>query len=258
MVMKVQILGAHNIESHDAKCISLLIDDVLAIDAGALTSSLSFSEQQKLNAVLLTHQHFDHIKDIPILGMNFRLHENTINVYSTQFVHEALSTYVLNHILYPNFMENPPEKPAIQFELLEPGKTQSIASYSVLPILVNHSVRTVGYQVTSSEGKTIFYTSDTGPGLADCWRRVTPDLLIIEVTALNKYNKFARESGHLTPELLQQELESFHELKGYLPQIILVHMNPLDEKEIETEVTAVAKALNTVIKLGCEGMRIEL
>ena len=130
--------------------------------------------------------------------------------------------------------------------------------YSVLPLPVNHSVPTVGLQVTSRDGKTLFYTADTGPGLTDCWRQISPDLLIIEVTALNKYNDFAHQSGHLTPSLLQPELESFHNLKGYLPQVVLVHMNPLDEKAIEAEIAVVAKALNTTIQLSYEGMRIEL
>ncbi|MCK4273731.1 MAG: lactamase [Dehalococcoidales bacterium] len=256
--MKVQILGAHNLESRDTRCISLLIDDVLVIDAGALTSSLSFPAQQKLKAVLLTHQHYDHIRDIPALGMNFYLHENTIDIYSIRPVHEALSAHLLNDNLYPDFLEKPPDKPAVRFNTVEPGRTESVAGYTVLPVPVNHAVPTVGYEVTSADGKKVFYTSDTGPGLDECWRQVSPHLLIIEVTALNKYDDFARESGHLTPALLQLEMESFRKLKGYLPQVVTVHMNPLDEKGIKAEIAVAAGALNTTIQLGYEGMRIEI
>jgi phosphoribosyl 1,2-cyclic phosphodiesterase len=256
--MQIKILGAHNLESQDCRLVSLLIDDVLAIEASALTSSLTFPAQQKLKAVLLTHQHYDHIRDIPALGMNFLLHENTVEIYSTQPVYEALAAHLLNDRLYPNFMERPPEKPAIQFKTMEPGRTETIAGYRVLPISVNHAVPTVGFQITSSDGKTVFYTSDTGPGLAECWHQVSPELLIIEVTACNKYEEFARQSGHLTPALLQQELESFRNIKGYLPQVVLVHMNPLDEKIIEAEIAAVTSVLNTTIRLGYEGMRIHL
>jgi len=256
--MHIDFLGAHNLESKDCRCVSLLIDDVLAVEAGALTSSLSFAEQQKLKAVLLTHQHYDHARDIPSLGMNFLLHENTIDIYSTHAVYEALSAHLLNDTLYPNFMERPPQKPAVQFRILEPGRTELIGDYSVLPVAVNHSVPTVGYQITSADGKVVFYTSDTGSGLADCWQQVSPQLLIIEVTAPDRYNDFVRRSGHLTPALLGQELEDFRKLKGYLPQIVLVHMNPLNEKEIEAEIDIVARSLNAPIKLGHEGMRIDL
>ena len=36
-------------------------------------------------------------------------------------------------------------------------------------------------------------------------------------------------TGHLTPELLKQELVTFRELKGYLPEVVAVHMNPAFE-----------------------------
>ncbi len=256
--MNIQFLGAHNIESQNARFVSLLVDDVLAIEAGALTSSLPFPAQQKLRAILLTHQHYDHVRDIPTVGMNFLLFESTIEIYSTRPVYEALEAHLLNDSLYPNFMARPPEKPTIQFKVIEPGTIEQIGSYSVLAVPVNHSVPTVGYQITSADGKTVFFTSDTGPGLADCWQQVSPELLIIEATYPNQYEEFARRSGHLTPGLLGQELESFRELKGYLPPIFLVHMNPMEEKEIEAEIAVVAKSLNTTIRLGYEGMRIQL
>jgi hypothetical protein len=127
-----------------------------------------------------------------------------------------------------------------------------------MAVPVNHVVPAFGLQITSSDGKTVFYTSDTGPGLADCWRQISPELLIIEVTAPNRYEEFARRSGHLTPYLLRQELAGFNELKGYLPSVVTVHMNPLDEKEIEAEIAVVARSLNIPIKLGYEGMRLDL
>ncbi len=256
--MNIQILGAHNLESQDSRYVSLLIDDVLAIDAGALTSSLTFSAQQKLRAVLLTHQHYDHIRDIPALGMNFLLHQNTIEIYSIQPVYDALVNNLLNDKLYPNFMEKPPGKPAFHFRVVEPSRAELIDGYSILAVPVNHAVPTVGYQITSADGKTVFYTSDTGSGLADCWQQVSPQLLITEVTAPNRYEEFAHRSRHLTPDLLRQELDCFRKLKGYLPQVVLVHMNPMEEKEIEAEIAVVARSLDTTIRLGHEGMRIHL
>jgi ribonuclease BN (tRNA processing enzyme) len=256
--MIIKILGAHNVESANTGCTSLLIDNVLAVDAGALTSSLSFTKQQKLKAVLLTHHHYDHIRDIPALGMNFYMHKNTIDVYSTQPVYDVLSTHLLDDAIYPDFLAKPSDKPAVNFHTLESGKTEAIAGYSVLPVPVTHAVPTVGYQVTSADGKRVFYTADTGPGLNECWSQVSPDLLIIELTVVNKQESFALKSGHLTPSLLQQELEGFRDIKGYLPRVVTVHMNPLDEKVIDEELTAVRQALDTDIKLGYEGMEIEI
>jgi len=256
--MNVQVLGAHNCESQNSKLISLLIDDVLAIDTGGLTSSLSFAAQQKLRAILLTHHHYDHVRDVPTVAMNFAFQGNTINIYSTQSVYDALITHLLNDRLYPNFLKQPQEKPTINFTIVEPHEPKPIEGYSVLAVPVNHSELTVGYQVTSADGKTVFYTSDTGPGLTECWQEVSPQLLIIEVTLPDKYEQYAKESGHLTPALLKQELTSFHQLRGYLPQVVLVHMSPTLEKEIATEVAAVARALNNPIALAYEGMQLHL
>jgi ribonuclease BN (tRNA processing enzyme) len=236
----------------------MLIDDVLAVDAGALSSGLSLPEQENLVAVLLSHHHYDHIRDIPALSINFYGDRKTLNVYSTQDVYDALVNHLLNDIIYPNFMERPPEKPTVKFKTIEPDKPETIAGYEVLPVRVTHAVPTVGFQITSADGKKVFYTSDTGPGLAECWRKVTPELLIIEVTATNSFEDFAQQSGHLTPKLLQKELESFRELKGYLPRIVLVHMTPTQEKEIEAEISVVARNLDAEILLGYEGMQLEL
>jgi len=256
--MNIQVLGAHNCESQNSKFISLLIDDTLVVDAGGLTSSLSFAAQQKLKAILLTHQHYDHIRDVPAIAMNFYLCGATINIYSTQPVYNALTTYLLDGKLYPKFLEQPQENPTIKFTLIEPYQTEQIEGYSVLAVRVNHAVPTVGYQITSPDGKVLFYTGDTGPGLAGCWENVSPQLLITEVTATNRYEEFAKESGHLTPSLLKQELTSFQGIKGYLPQIVVVHMNPELEREIETEIAAVAQALNNSITLAYEGMQLYL
>ena len=256
--MDIQILGAHNCESQNTRMVSLLIDDTLAIDAGGLTSSLSFQAQQKLEAILLTHQHYDHIRDIPAIAMNLFLNGTSINIYSIQPVYDALSTHLLNSKLYPNFMERPQGNPTIEFTMIKPLKIEQIAGYRVLAVPVNHSDPTVGYQVTSPDGKAVLYTGDAGPGLADCWGYVSPQLLITEVTAPNSYSDWAAQSGHLTPNLLKHELVSFQKLKGYLPQVVLVHMNPALEKEIESEIAVVAETLKNSITLGYEGMQLHL
>ncbi|MBM4433389.1 MAG: MBL fold metallo-hydrolase [Chloroflexi bacterium] len=256
--MDIEVLGAHNCESQNTKCASLLIDGVLALDAGGLTSSLSFTAQQKIKAVLLTHQHYDHVRDIPALAMNFALQKATINIYSTSAVRDALASHLLNGMLYPKFMERPQEDPTIKFTLLEAGKAKQIEGYNVLAVTVNHAVPTIGYQITSAEDKKVFYTGDTGPGLAECWAQVSPHMLFIDVTASNKYETFFKEAGHLSPNLLKQELVSFRQLKGYLPQVILVHMSPYFEKEIKSEASALAEELNSPITLAHEGMRLHL
>jgi ribonuclease BN (tRNA processing enzyme) len=256
--MKIKILGAHNIESKDTRYACLLLDDVLAIDAAALTARLSLKAQGRLKAVLLTHRHYDHVKDLPALGMNFYLLGKSVDIYALQNVFADLAAHYDDEFLYPDFTKKPPQKPAFQFKVVEPGREETVAGYKVLPVPVNHAVPCVGYQITSTAGKKLFYTSDTGPGLNKCWRQVTPDMLIVEVTAPDRDRDFALKTGHLTPALLRAELEAFRRIKGYLPQVVALHTNPLLSADIAAELASVSAALDTKILPGREGMHFEL
>jgi len=256
--MNIRILGAHNVESRRTRCVSLLVDDILAVDAGGLTSGLSVLEQNRLKTVLLTHQHYDHIRDIPTLALNFSTNGNGIDVYATHSTCKAIVTHLLNGTLYPKFQEATEAKPAIHFKFIEPYKSRKIKAYEIIAVPVKHADSTVGYQISDGAGKTMFYTADTGPGLSDCWPYVSPQLLIVDVTVPNRLEEFARKTGHLTPALLHAEMASFRDLKGYLPEVVAVHMNPAMEREIREELGVIAGALGSEITLAREGMRLQL
>lgn len=255
--MEIVLLGTHMTEAAGYKMPALVIDEVLALDAGSLCSSLSLSAQQKLQAVLLTHHHYDHIRDIPTIAMNIA-HLSAIQVYSTRSVLDVLSTHLIDGTMYPNFFEWPEEQPAIIFTTIEPYEPFNISGYNILAVPVPHSVSAIGFQVTSPQGKRLFYTGDTGPGLSDCWDHVSPDLLITEVSLPHSMEAWARRSGHLTPQLLKAELLKFRQGKGYLPSTLAVHLNPSLESEIEKEVAEVARELDADITMGREGMKVLL
>ncbi|MEE8419128.1 MAG: MBL fold metallo-hydrolase, partial [Dehalococcoidales bacterium] len=233
--MRIRLLGAHNTESLDTRMSGLVIDDVLALDAGGLTSGLTLAAQLELKAVLLTHQHYDHIRDIPALAMNLYLSGKTIPIYTTEPVAAIITNRLFDGDTYPKFLEHPAENPTIILRLVEPLKAEQIAGYTILPVPVPHSKPGVGFQVTSPDGKTLFYTGDTGPGLRDCWQHISPQLLVTEVTSSNRFKDYMEEFGHFTPDLLREELLVFRELKGYLPPVVTVHMNPGLEDEIRAE-----------------------
>jgi hypothetical protein len=50
----------------------------------------------------------------------------------------------------------------------------------------------------------------------------------------------------------------FRELNGYLPQVIVVHMNPALESEIANELDVVSNALSCKITLAYEGQEVDV
>ena len=256
--MELRVLGAHQCESVNSRLVSILVDQFLALDAGGLTSGLSLADQQRVKAIFLTHQHFDHIRDLATFGIN-TYSWGVTEIYGLDSVLDVVSTHLLNDVLYPDFRRRPsPDKPAFRFRSVEPGKEIVIGQYRILPVPVNHGVPAVGYWVVSRDGKSFFYTGDTGGGCASCWEIVTPDLLLIEVCMSNQYDAIARESMHMTPRMLREELVGFKRAKGYLPRVVAVHMILAIEDEIRREVAEVARELGADIQLGYEGMTIVL
>jgi ribonuclease BN (tRNA processing enzyme) len=256
--MEIRILGAHSCETKATSCVSFLVDGTLAVEAGGLTSRLSLEEQRRLNGIVLTHEHFDHIRDIPAIALNLYRYGRGIDVYSTARVCETITTHLLNGRVYPEFQKIPARKPTVRFGLVEPLVSQRVDGHSILPVPVNHCDGSVGYQITDSDGSSVFYTADTGPGLLECWRHISPRLLLIEVTLPDDCERFARKTGHLTPGLLEKELLKFHDCHGYLPRVIVIHMDSSREGKLKQELTAVAERIGIPITAAREGMRLRV
>jgi len=259
--MKVRFPGAHNLESRDTRVACVVIDGVLAIDAGGLTSSLTLDEQLQLNAICITHHHYDHLRDIPMIALAFELRGQHLRVYSTNPVRDALRyLFTYPEGLYINALERPRANPTLQFTVVEALAPFRIGDYEVVAVPVNHSVPAVGYQVTAPDGKRLFYTGDTGAGLGECWQHVTPDLLVIECTGSDRLTENAQRAKHLSPKLLREELLAFRKLHSYLPRVITTHMlpGPQEEAERRRELERLAAELGTPIIPAHEGMEVEV
>jgi ribonuclease BN (tRNA processing enzyme) len=258
--VEIQILGAHLAEVRGARLTSLLVDTVLAVDAGGLTSALSLPEQKKIETVLLTHHHFDHTRDLVTLAANSGYYwRKQLTVYGLRYTLDIVTDCLLSGKMYTNFFEYPDkEKPTVILEAIEPYGRKAIAGCDVLAVPVKHSAPTVGYQVSSPDGKSLFYTGDTTAGISDCWQHISPQLLITEVAGPDKYEDWLKKAGHLCPRLLREELTQFRRLKGYLPRVIVIHIGNPYERATKEEVAQVTQELEADISSGHEDIKITL
>jgi len=229
-----------------------VIDSTLAIDAGSLASELSFREQKKIKAILLSHGHYDHIRAVPAFAFNNS--DRTTRVFGTPQTLQILSSHLIDGVVYPKFTSKASflQKAAIKLVPLEPFQRQDIEGYQVMAVPVQHPLDGVGFEIASPDEKTLFYTGDTGPGLSSVWSQISPQLLIVDLTWPNKLADSARDAGHLCPDMLKEELIEFRRLNGYLPRVIAIHMSPQHERKLTAEVKEVAKLLNTSIEIAHE------
>lgn len=257
MTMNIRFLGTHNTLSRDSRYTCFLIDGVLGVDAGSIASALTFAEQRKIEAVLLSHGHYDHIRELPALAFNSVLSDKAIRIYGTKETLELFSSRFSDGKIYPDFIHGTPhfEKPVLELHEVRALEPFATGEYEVLPVKIPHNPSSVGYEITK-DGKRLFYTSDTGPGLAEVWRNISPDLLITELTVPDRLLEFARESHHLCPGLLREELEEFQRQKGYLPQVLAAHRNPEFDPEIAQDIKQVFQGWTADVSLAVTGKDI--
>jgi ribonuclease BN (tRNA processing enzyme) len=257
--VEFRVLGGHQADSTEGRPISFLIDGKIAIDAGGLTGALSMAEQGRVDHVVLTHQHYDHIRDLAFLGLGALVAGRQVEVHCTHVVHDLLRQTILNNAIWLDFFIRPdPNHPTFVHRPIEAGHIYEIGGHAFKALdNRHHSVPVVGYEVTAASGKRLLYTGDTGPGIREIWPHVQPDVLITEVTYPNAQTA-AADHGHLTAALAELELAAFRDQKGYLPRILICHPNQSHEQEIAAEVAEVARHLQAVVEITHEGLCVSL
>lgn len=256
--MLLRVLGAHNMESNNTRMECHLIDGVLALDAGSLTRSLSFEEQRGVRAVLLSHRHFDHLRDLLPLGLTLLNTGLTVDIYGIKDTLDCLTDKLMDGTLYPNFLNrHNVDNPVFRLHNVEYLSEFRVLDYDVMAVPVPHGVPAAGFQI-SKGGSKLFYTGDAGQGLAKTWEHITPDLLLTEVTFGNDGEEIALAAGHLTPRLLEEALTAFHSRHSYLPQVIATHLNPPWEGKIRQELIQVATDLGIELSVSCPEMTVRI
>lgn len=246
--MNLQILGCHGGELPGCRTTCFLIDGVLALDAGALTSSLPLDQLEKVDDILISHSHFDHVKDLPLLAdLMMGRRDRPIRIHASAECSRTLRENMFNDFLWPDFTRIPNQrKPILQLKSFKAGSSFKIAKYQVQSIPVTHPVESCGFVISSGDS-ALAMSGDTGP-TEQLWRVLnqTANLkaVLLETSFPNHLQKLADISGHLTPRTLQIELSK---LQRNGASVLLYHLKPAFLQQLGEELRGLPVE---VLKLG--------
>lgn len=191
--MKLTVLGKYGPYPQPGGCCSAYLvetaDTVVALEfgCGALSRLLQVHPVKAIDAVLISHCHYDHCGDIPILG--YALEQG-------QGRRDPLPLYA------PSEISGASEK-AFAIKMLADGDKFHIGSLQISVFGVQHIVKGFGISFRDKAGKTLCYTGDT------CYFENLPrlctgaDALLADVCLMDeptngiKFHLTAREAGKL-------------------------------------------------------------
>lgn len=235
--MKVRVLGCSGAIALGCRTTSFLLDHDVLVDAGTGVGDLTLDEMRRVDHVLLTHSHLDHIAALPLMVDAIASQRiKPIQIHALQGTIDALKTHIFNNTIWPDFSRIPtPEAPFVSFHPLTTGQTLSLAGKSVEVLPAVHTVPAVGYAVTAGAGYWVF-TGDTerNPALWTRINQLNVAMLVIETAFSNRERNLARQSLHLSPQSLALELDCIQ--KGRNFPIYITHTKPAETDLIMAEI----------------------
>lgn len=258
MQMNIKILGSSGGELPGYNSSAFLIDGKVLLDAGTIGSSLQESKQWEIRDILITHAHLDHIKAIPFLADNIIIKNkrHSVTLFGTEVTLSTLRSHLLNDKLWPDFTRiSASIEPVIKIKTIVPGKAFRVHGYTVTAYPMNHTVPAVGYIIRDGFGRTLLYTGDTGPTEQIWTSNHHIHVMIIEVSFPNNMEELAIKTGHLTPNLLELEIDK---MKHLPERILITHLKPQYIEKIGKELQAIKKKRRLAVQIIRDGRTYEI
>jgi cAMP phosphodiesterase len=229
-----------------------LINDTLAIDAGALAIGLSREEQLRIRSIIITHTHLDHIFSLPLyLTDLFEEINEPVRLYATHSDFDALRQYIFNHRMWiPLDLMKNDEGDLISFQPIRSSEVFFAEGLKVTPVEVTHTILTHGL-VVEDDRSALLFTSDTG-ATENIWRtpieRDKLRAIFIDLSFPNRLTELARVSQHHSPATL---LEEMSKMRPDTP-IYAVHVKAAYRDQIIEEIESLNNPRIIVAEVGRE------
>jgi ribonuclease BN (tRNA processing enzyme) len=238
--MIVKVLGCSGSIAAGCRTTSFLLDDDVLVDAGTGVGDLSIEALAKIEHILISHSHLDHVLSIGLLA-DCVLRARQIEGKAPIWVHAlpetlaALRTHIFNGVIWPDFTRLPSaERPVLAFTPIAVGETMLLGGKRVEVIPASHTVPAVGFAVDGGAAGWWVYTGDTGPNPALWARLETMNVahLVIETAFGDDERQLARISRHLCPAALGHELKH---LAGSV-DVHITHIKPGEMDAVMSEI----------------------
>lgn len=176
------------------------------LGSGVLGRLTALTAPESLTALFLSHWHFDHAADVPVLMYRLQAMGRTLPVFAPEDPDSALFRLVSS-------------VPCFDLKVLKPGDRLSLGGAQISVHAARHPVPAVGFCV-SFEGRRFGYTGDTNtlPSLSADYRGC--DLLLAD--GLFPASSWVEEKPHLSAELAARLAE-----EAGAGRLVITHLNPV-------------------------------
>ncbi len=206
----------------------------------ALNSGLDLA---RVNGLIVTHEHADHVGGFPLLMERLWLagHTEPFPVYGNSAALQQVRRLdrAFDTSEWPNY-------PALDLFLvpeLEREQVLSCADFSIYASPGKHAVPCLGLRIETAGGHVLAYSGDTEPSAAITRLAAGADLLVHEATGEGPGHTAPAEAARVAKE-------------AGVKRLVLVHLGPLADGGAATLAAAQAVFPNT--ELGFDGARYDL
>ncbi|MBE2244620.1 MAG: 3',5'-cyclic-nucleotide phosphodiesterase [Burkholderiaceae bacterium] len=237
--LSIRVLGCSGAIAAGSRTTAFLIGDDVLIDAGTGVGDLTLAELARIDHILLSHSHLDHVLAIALLADSVLAQRQAagrppIQVHALAPTLAALRDHIFNGVIWPDFTRLPSaEHPALEFVPFEHGDRLVLGGKTIEVLCALHTVPAAGFAVQGGAGGDDaggwwVFTGDTGPNPL-LWQRLQSlrvEQLVIEAAFGNAERALAGISRHLCPATLGAELAALGAPLNACVDVYITHVKP--------------------------------
>lgn len=247
--MQIDFLGCSGgIEAGVWQSTCYRVDRTLLIDCGTGAANMTLEGMRRIEQILITHAHLDHIACLPlVIDAVADQRERIPIVWAKDEVLAALRAHVFNDVIWPEITQGSTDA------LLSPTPSSRCfmaGDHAVEVLPAQHGIPACGYLVRAS-GVSVAFSGDTGPCPA-FWETLegVRDLaaVVVECSYPNSEAPVASLSQHMHVGALVDSVQR-------LPQsasVVVVHRKPGRQSLIESELKNALSGWTLLFPLGGE------